>query len=230
MLETEILFGHKFEEFGYACAKIMDVLRHRKVEYSFINSRENGFMKFKDKLMKVLLEDLLIRPFFVKHVRGGKIEWKKDRCKKWLKRMKAFLETLAMIIHITYGQLARVEELATILTKNQIYGMRGVYWSRGHVMIAAGYSKTRSMTGKDKLIARFLPEEVGDLLVKYLSLVCLMEVFISKQIESEAFDNYEKMLFIDEERAWDQRRLSDIFMSQMNEWRPAAMGFGSIVN
>jgi len=62
MLEMEVLFGHKFEEFGHTCAKIVDMLQHRKVEYSFIDSRENGFIKFKDKLTKVLLEDPLIRP------------------------------------------------------------------------------------------------------------------------------------------------------------------------
>ena len=113
VLEMEILFGHKFEEFGYTCAKIVDVLRHRKVEYSFIDSRENGFIKFKDKVMKVLLEDPLIRPFFVKRVRGGKIEWNKDGCKKCLKRTKAFLEPLVPVIHITYDQPSRPEKLAT---------------------------------------------------------------------------------------------------------------------
>jgi len=35
-------------------------------------------------------------------------------------------------------------------------------------MIALSYNKTHSTNGKDKVVARFLPEEVGDLLVKYL--------------------------------------------------------------
>ncbi len=37
----------------------MDVLRHRKIGDSFIDSVENGFIEFKEKLLKVLLEDLL---------------------------------------------------------------------------------------------------------------------------------------------------------------------------
>jgi len=36
------------------------------------------------------------------------------------------------------------------------------------------------MNGKDKLIARFLLEEIGDLLVKYLMLVRLAEAFIAE--------------------------------------------------
>ena len=225
ILEQEVLFGHTFEELGYKCGNIKDVLRHPKIDYSFITSRENGFVKFQDRLLNVLLKDRLIRPFFVKRVRGGKIEWNKDGCKKWLKRTKAFLETLLPVIHIAYDQPARAEELATMLIKNRINAMRSVYFSRELVMLAGGYSKTRSTTGKDKLIARFLPEEVSDLLIKYLSLVRPMEAFIAEEIDCEAFENYEKMLFTDEERAWDGERLSNIFLREMNAWGPASMGF-----
>ena len=92
-------------------------------------------------------------------------------------------------------------------------------------MIVIGYNKTRSTNGKDKLIARFLPEDIGDLLVKYLTLVRPAEGFIAEQIECDGFENYEKMLFTDYERAWDGKRLSEIFMREMNESGPASMGF-----
>ena len=75
-------------------------------------------------------------------------------------------------------------------------------------MILIGYNKTRSMNGRDKLIARFLPAEIGDLLVKYLALVRPMEAFIAEQIECDGFENYEKMLFTDYEHVWDGQRLS----------------------
>ena len=70
-------------------------------------------------------------------------------------------------------------------------------------MIVIGYNKTHSMNGKDKLIAWFLLEEVGDLLVKYLTLMRPAEAFIAEQIECDGFKNYEKMLFTDYEHAWD---------------------------
>jgi superfamily II DNA helicase RecQ len=225
VLEKEILLGHDFEEFGYTSAKITDVLRNTKIGYSFIDSGDNGFMKFKNKLMETLLNDPLIKGQFVKRVRGGKIEWNKDGCKRWLKATRAFLEKMIVAIHIAYGQPARAEELATVMIKNQINGMRGIYWSRGRLMIVIGYNKTRSTNGKDKLIARFLPEEIGDLLVKYLTLVRPAESFIAEQIECDGFENYEKMLFTDYERAWDGKRLSEIFMREMNESGPASMGF-----
>ena len=91
ILEKEVLLDHDFDDFGYTSAKITDVLRNTKIGYSFIDNDDNGFMKFKNKLMKTLLNDPLIKEQFVKRVRGEKIEWNKDDCKRWLKATRAFL-------------------------------------------------------------------------------------------------------------------------------------------
>ena len=104
-LEKEVLFDHEFKEFGYILVKVTDLLRNRKIVYSFVDSPENGFIKFKDKLLQTLLNDPLIFSFFVKRVRGGRIEWNKDGYEKWWKRINVFLETMMSIVHITYGLL-----------------------------------------------------------------------------------------------------------------------------
>src|SRR5579871_3317340 len=225
ILCRDILFGHDFKEFGYSCSKVVDVLRQRKVGYSFIDSLDNGFVKFKDKLLETLMNDPLVSSFFVKKVDGRNVDWNKDGCERWLKRTKAFLEIMSTIIHITYGQPARGEELGSTLIKNQTLGMRNIYWSRERVMLAISYSKQRSSTGKERPVARYLPQEVGDLLVKYHSVVRPMEAFIARQIGCERYENYEKMPFTDHERAWDGDRLSDIFKSQMNAHGPVTLGF-----
>lgn len=74
LLEREILFRHDFNEFGYNCSKVVDILRQRKVRYSFIDSLENGFVKFRAKVLEVLLKDPLVRPIFVKRVNGQELE------------------------------------------------------------------------------------------------------------------------------------------------------------
>ena len=130
--------------------------------------------------MKILLKNLLIRSFFIKHMRRDKIEWNKDEYKKWLKWIKIFLEILIMIIYIIYDQSIRMKKLTIILTKNQIYEIREVYWSRRYIMIIIEYSKTYSITEKNKLIIRFLSKKMRDLLIKYLSLIHLMKIFILK--------------------------------------------------
>ena len=80
ILEKEVMFGHDFEEFGFTSAKVMDALRNRKIKYSFIDNAENGFVKFKDKLLQTLLNDRLIAPQFVKRVRGERVKWNKNEC------------------------------------------------------------------------------------------------------------------------------------------------------
>jgi hypothetical protein len=74
LLEQDILFGHNFNKFGYDSGKVVDVLRQRKVGYSFIDSAENGFVNFKQKVLDVLLKDLLVRLFFVKRVSRRELE------------------------------------------------------------------------------------------------------------------------------------------------------------
>ena len=61
ILEKEILLNHNFENFEYIFMKIMNILRNIKIEYSFIDNNNNDFMKFKNKLMKILLNDSLIK-------------------------------------------------------------------------------------------------------------------------------------------------------------------------
>lgn len=82
VLEKEILLSHNFEDFGYTSIKIIDILQNIYIKYSFINSEDNGFVKFKDKLTEILLNNSLIKGQFVKRIRGEKVEWNKDGCKR----------------------------------------------------------------------------------------------------------------------------------------------------
>jgi hypothetical protein len=95
-LEREVMFGHRMDEFGYTSAGVMDRFSNNTIGYSFIDSPENGFKRCKNKLLKALMDNPVVAPFLVKRVQGGRIEWNKDGCVKWLKRTKAFLETLTL--------------------------------------------------------------------------------------------------------------------------------------
>ena len=62
------------------------------------------------------------------------------------------LEMLAVLCHLLGGQPARASELATLRWRNSVDEQRGVYWVNGTVMLLAMYTKTRSITHKNKLI------------------------------------------------------------------------------
>ena len=61
ILEKKNLLNHDFENFKYISIKIINILWNIKIKYSFIDNDDNDFMKFKNKLMKMLLNNLLIK-------------------------------------------------------------------------------------------------------------------------------------------------------------------------
>lgn len=86
--------------------------------------------------------------------------------------MERFLELLLFLVHLSSGQPARGPELLTIRHRNTANGgIRNLLIDRGLVMIVTGYHKGFSRTERLKVIQRFLPREVGILLVYYLWLV-----------------------------------------------------------
>ena len=61
ILEKKILLNHNFKNFKYIFAKIINILWNIKIKYSFINNNDNDYIKLKNKLIKILLNDLLIK-------------------------------------------------------------------------------------------------------------------------------------------------------------------------
>jgi hypothetical protein len=84
----------------------------------------------------------------------------------------AFLERLLLLIHLTVGQLARGSEILSLRHVNTMNGHhRNVFIEGGMVSTVTTYHKGYSTTGNIKIIYRYLPKEVGELLIYYLWLV-----------------------------------------------------------
>uniref|UniRef100_A0A4E9DLA7 Helicase ATP-binding domain-containing protein n=1 Tax=Gibberella zeae TaxID=5518 RepID=A0A4E9DLA7_GIBZA len=82
------------------------------------------------------------------------------------------LEHLLFLIHLSAGLPARSTELLTIRHRNTAAGgIRNIFIDRGLVMIVIGIHKNLSQSQRLKVIHRFIPQEVGVLLVYYLWLV-----------------------------------------------------------
>ncbi|KAJ4375413.1 hypothetical protein N0V85_009039 [Neurospora sp. IMI 360204] len=77
-----------------------------------------------------------------------------------------FLEYLAFLVHVTGGQAGRGTELLSLRFKNtQEGGLRNVFLDRGLIMLATGYHKGYNHSGYTKVVYRFLPKAVGELLI-----------------------------------------------------------------
>jgi hypothetical protein len=91
---------------------------------------------------------------------------------RYMKAVVKFRERLMVLVHITGGQPARGPELLSVRHTNTAGGRhRNVFVERGYVAMATRYHKGNSATLSTRIIHRYLPREVGELLVWYLWLV-----------------------------------------------------------
>lgn len=90
----------------------------------------------------------------------------------YMARVAEFREKLLVLMHITSGQPARGPEILSIQHSNTVRGgHRNVFIENGMVVFVTRYHKGYSLSGDVKIIHRYLPQEVGELLVRYLWLV-----------------------------------------------------------
>ena len=93
---------------------------------------------------------------------------------RYLSTVNAFLEQLLLLVHLTGGQPARGTELLCIQHSNATDvsgGIRNIFIENGLVSFVTYYHKGYSITGTTKIIHRYLPSEVGELLIYYVWLV-----------------------------------------------------------
>ncbi|KAJ5860055.1 uncharacterized protein N7529_007365 [Penicillium soppii] len=90
----------------------------------------------------------------------------------YLQRVAHFREKLAIAVHVSGGQPARAPELLSIRHYNtDSGGHRNVFVEDGLVAFVTQYHKGFYSTNDVKVIHRYLPREVGELVVWYLWLV-----------------------------------------------------------
>jgi hypothetical protein len=124
-------------------------------------------------LLKRILENPWLQEEFI-HPESTITEptWKQKVCQDYLLVVDAFLERLLLLIHLTAGQPARSSEILSLRHINTVNDHhRNVFIEGGMVSIVTTYHKGYSTTGNTKIIYRYLPKEVGELLIYYLWLV-----------------------------------------------------------
>ena len=96
----------------------------------------------------------------------------KERMADWMDQVATFREKLLVLMHMTGGQPARAPEILSIRHSNTVKGAhRNVFIEDGMVCFVTRYHKGYTISGDVKIIHRYLPREVGELVVWYLWLV-----------------------------------------------------------
>ena len=103
---------------------------------------------------------------------GCGVVWAAEWVQRYEKALRLFREHLLVAVHMTGGQPARGTELVTVTYKNLPNGQsRGIFVEDGLMVYVTMYHKGVGHAGTAKVIHRYLPQEVGELLFYYLWLV-----------------------------------------------------------
>jgi hypothetical protein len=97
-------------------------------------------------------------------------KWDPKALQKYRRQVDRFLEHLLLLVHLTSGQPTRGTEIISLRHVNTTHHWN-VFIEDGLVAIVTSYYKGYTYTGLTKIIYRYLPNEVSELLVYYLWLV-----------------------------------------------------------
>src|SRR6266536_867970 len=148
---------------------MVDQPSETKVGWSFLDDERNQFAACKQWwLYERMYKEDGLREHFMDQ--AGRL--KKKAVTAYQRYVERFQELLWVLMHLCGGQPARAPELLGMRWKNTAYGgVRNIVIEEGLVAFVATYHKGYRSSGNIKIIHRYLPREVGELLVYYLWLV-----------------------------------------------------------
>ena len=95
--------------------------------------------------------------------------WSRNAVREYKAKVEAFLERLLLLVHLTSGQPARSTEVLSLRHMNTFYGYyRSIFIENGMLSSVTSYHKGYSVTRSTKIIHRYLPKEVRELVIYYL--------------------------------------------------------------
>jgi len=122
---------------------------------------------------------------------GPGLTWNTRKLSDWISTIQLFLEKLLLLFHLGGGQPSRAPEILSIRFSNSIEtGNRSIYLENGFVYFVTYYHKGYSISGSTKIIHRYLPREIGELLVYYLWLVLPFLTRISLEVSGKPPTDY----------------------------------------
>jgi RecQ family ATP-dependent DNA helicase len=149
--------------------RMVDQPSETRVGWSFLDDERNQFAACKQWwLYERMYKEEQFREQFIDS--AGKL--KREAVAAYQRYRERFMELLWALMHLCGGQPARAPELLGMRWKNTAYGgVRNIFIEEGLVAFVATYHKGYRSSGNIKIVHRYLPREVGELLVYYLWLV-----------------------------------------------------------
>lgn len=201
LLWVKLMWTKTRERFAIPIEELEDDVTFTKRGVSFINNPKN---KLADKR-----EWMLRRAFETnsgpKMRRHG--QWVMRQVRAYLREIDRFRELLLFSVHLTGGQPGRGTEITTIRFRNGYAQDRNIFAIHGHMVVVVRYHKSQSQFDKPKVIPRFLPWRVGQLLALYLVYVQPFVEYLSVQVNGSGGSDY---VWASDKGPWETDRLTRV--------------------
>ena len=231
-LWTELMWvTDQSEQFGVSLDNIKDDVVFTRQGYSFISRESNQLGDqgrwIRERMIRVLEGTRRL------YVNG---QWRRGAVRRWLRRCDRFLELLLFCIHTTWGQPARGTEVTALRFRNGSLQDRNVFIIDGEVVLVTRYHQSQSQFDRPKVIPRFLPPTVAQLLVTYLVYVQPFREYLQLEVLHGDFSDF---IWHDDKGMWETPRLRGIIQRQTSlalghafgvlDYRHIAVSIGRVI-
>lgn len=168
-LLEDVLFVHKRDELpSIPWDQLHDDPTNNEVRWSFLNDQRSRLPTDGKEWLFARIRDR--RELYERFVRlENDNGYDRERVKDWMRQVARFRGLLLILMHITGGQPARGSEILSVRHRNTATGEhRNLFIEDGTVVFVTKYHKGFQISGDVKIIHRYLPREVGELVVWYL--------------------------------------------------------------
>lgn len=183
------------ERFAVPLDKIVD-------DVSFVSTLDNGL----DGKLQWMLAAMVRDGSAGRALRGG-AGWHAREVRKYIRGVDAFRELLLFAMHTTGGQPARGTEMTAMRHRNGFLQDRNVFVIDGQAVFVTRYHKSQSQWDSPKVVPRFLPWRVGQLLVIYLVYLQPFAEYLTVQVLGGGWTDY---LWADARGPWETDRLTRV--------------------
>lgn len=144
--------------------------------WSFLKDTRNVFSVDGPKwLLHRVLQETRLRAAFTRagHDPSSEHIWNSERVHQYYREMRTFKEQLFALVHLTGGAPARGTEIISVEHRNGSdgRGQRGVFVEDGLVAFVTAYHKGYRPSARVKIVHRYVPREVAEIVVYFLWLV-----------------------------------------------------------
>ncbi|KAI1668018.1 hypothetical protein L13192_07154 [Pyrenophora tritici-repentis] len=161
--------------------------------------------------------------------------WRSKKVRQYLLQIDRFLETLLCCVHITSGQPGRGSEITTIRHRNGLLQDRNIFVVDGAVMTVVRYHKSQSQWDKPKIVPRFLPPRLGQVMAVYLTYLQPFREYLAVQVLGGSLSDY---VWSNGQGAWGTDQLTRVLKRETGKrlgvelhtlgYRHTAVGIGRV--